>query len=156
MSGPFLNPFLRYFANDRSPDADKLPQRRRVLIVDDNQDAADSLAMLLSLHGFDTSVAYDGNGALTTAARFRPHVAVVDIGLPGMDGHELARALRSGGSQPTPLLLIALSGYGGDVERQRSHASGFDAHLVKPVEPADVLALLALGNAAPDHRPPSS
>jgi PAS domain S-box-containing protein len=108
---------------------------RKVLIVDDNVDAADTLAMLLELEGHDTKVAYESNAALTVAGSFRPDIVLLDIGLPGMNGYEVARAMRA-----MPALegvcLIALTGYGKSEDQQRTKAAGFDDHLVKPVEPA--------------------
>lgn len=105
----------------------------RILVVDDNVDAADSLAMLLSLAGHETYVAPDGLTALGAAQTFKPHAVFLDIGLPGMDGYEVARTLRQ---QPATsrTLLIAISGYGQQEDRRRSEAAGFDHHLVKPVE----------------------
>jgi signal transduction histidine kinase/ActR/RegA family two-component response regulator len=106
---------------------------RRVLIVDDNEDAANSLAMLLSHAGHDVQVAYSGREALALVESFQPEVALLDIGLPEMDGYELATRL-----QAIPRLnatrLIALTGYGQSEDRQRSRAVGFSDHLVKPVD----------------------
>jgi PAS domain S-box-containing protein len=112
---------------------------RRVLIVDDNHDAADSLAMCLQLDGHRTLTVYSAESALQQAAGFDPHVVLLDIGLPGMDGYEVARRMRA--SKPS-LRLIALSGYGQHEDKQRSVAAGFDAHLTKPVEMTALEALL--------------
>jgi PAS domain S-box-containing protein len=107
---------------------------RRVLVVDDNQDAADSLAVLLRLAGQDVQVAYDGAAALSLARSFRPEVVFLDIGLPGMDGYEVARRLREHlDGQKT--VLVAVTGYGQDEDRRRSRDAGFDFHMVKPAEP---------------------
>jgi PAS domain S-box-containing protein len=106
---------------------------RRVLIVDDNTDAADSLAMLLTFQGHETRVAYGAKEALACVGSFRPEVGLLDIGLPEMDGYELAKRLRSE-PQSNGLRLIALSGYGQVEAQQRALAAGFDAHLVKPVD----------------------
>ena len=107
---------------------------RRVLVVDDNVDAANSIAKILRLFGHDVQCAYDGVSALTQADRVRPEVIVLDIGLPGMDGYEVARRLRAGKLfVRTP--LIALTGYGQDEDRARSRDAGFDHHLTKPVDP---------------------
>lgn len=103
----------------------------RVLVVDDNPDAADTLAEALTLAGFDTRQAGNGPSALRLAETFLPDVALLDLGLPVMDGYELARALRQ--HQPH-LTLIAVTGYGAETDRQRSQESGFDVHLVKPVD----------------------
>jgi CheY-like chemotaxis protein len=113
---------------------------RKVLVVDDNEDAAVMLSMALEMMGFETVVAHDGYSALEEAARFQPDVALIDIGLPGIDGYEVARQMRGilGHVQ-----LVAVTGYGLDTDRQRSREAGFDHHLVKPVELAAVRALLA-------------
>ena len=103
----------------------------RVLIVDDNRDAADSLAMLLQFEGRQTLCAYSGEAALQEIAAFDPQLVLLDIGLPGLDGYEVARRLKA---KSPKLRVIALSGYGQVEDRQRSAAAGFDAHLVKPVD----------------------
>jgi CheY-like chemotaxis protein len=112
-----------------------------VLVVDDNVDAAESLCTLLGMLGHTTAVAYDGPSGLTRATEFRPRVAILDIGLPGMNGHELARRLRAG--PVCPELLVAVSGYGRDEDRRVSREAGFDHHLTKPVELAVLQAVLA-------------
>jgi signal transduction histidine kinase/ActR/RegA family two-component response regulator len=109
-----------------------VPRGRRVLVVDDNRDAADLLASLLKESGYEVTVAYDGPEAVAAAARAVPDVALLDLGLPGMDGYELAERLQATRAG-APLQLIALSGYGLDADRSRSRAVGFDIHLVKPV-----------------------
>jgi len=106
-------------------------KKRRVLVVDDNRDAADLLAEMLHAKGHTAEVAYDGPSALGLAATFHPDVALLDLGLPVMDGFELARRLREGHAE---LKLIALTGYGQRSDREKTRAAGFDAHLVKPVE----------------------
>ena len=114
---------------------------RRILIVDDNQDAADMLALALTMHGFEVQTAHEGLSALRVAAAFQPELAVLDIGLPVMDGYELAARLRRmPGLDRLP--LIAVTGYGQPSDRDRAVAAGFDHHLVKPVE-VDVLAQIA-------------
>src|SRR5262249_37784704 len=105
----------------------------RVLVVDDNTDAADSLAMLLRLTGHEVRIVHDGPAALESAATFRPDVVLLDIGLPGMDGYAVARHLREE-SCTREVLLIAVSGYGQEEDQLRSRQAGFDHHLVKPVE----------------------
>lgn len=116
--------------------------RRRILVVDDNIDAANSLAKLLNrLYGQETRVAFDGPSALAVTTSFRPHLLLLDIGMPGMDGYEVARRLRER-SETKGLLLVALTGWGQETDRQRSREAGFDQHLVKPVAPADLRALL--------------
>jgi two-component system CheB/CheR fusion protein len=104
---------------------------RRVLVVEDNVDAAESSAAVLRLDGHDVQVAYDGPTALKTAEDFQPEVVLLDIGLPGMDGYEVARRLRA---MPVvaDAVLVAVSGYGGDQHAERCERAGFDCHLVKP------------------------
>jgi CheY-like chemotaxis protein len=104
---------------------------RRVLIVDDNVDAADSIAMLLEQAGHETHVVYGGEEAIAACRRLAPDVVVLDIGLPGMDGYEVIYRLRNEGFAGR---AIALSGYGQPEDRQKSVVAGFDTHLVKPVE----------------------
>jgi CheY-like chemotaxis protein len=108
-------------------------QPRRVLVVDDNADAANSLSMLLTFQGHHTQVAYTAIEALSCVAAFRPDVGLLDIGLPEMNGYELAKKLRAFSSL-NGMRLIALTGYGQAEDLQRSHEAGFDAHLIKPVD----------------------
>jgi CheY-like chemotaxis protein len=112
-----------------------------VLVVDDDRGVADSLCHLVGLWGHRSLVAYDADTAWLKALRERPDVVLLDLGLPGVDGWELARRLRG---QPCldGVVLLAVSGYGGDADRQRSYAAGIDEHLVKPVEPERLLRLL--------------
>lgn len=117
------------------------PPRRRILIVDDNVDAAASLRMLLALDGHDVQVAYDGQAALRQAEEFQPEVILLDIGLPRMDGYQVARHLR-GRQNMTGVLLVALTGYGQEDARRRSQEAGFNAHLVKPLDLAALQAVL--------------
>jgi CheY-like chemotaxis protein len=114
----------------------------RVLVVDDIHDVADVLKMLLDLEGFETRVAYSGAVALECAREFRPDVVICDIGLPEMDGHEIARRLRRD-PDFAPATLIALTGWGTDGEVRRTRESGFDFHLVKPVDANALLELLS-------------
>ena len=113
---------------------------RRVLLVDDNIDMVETLQMLLETVGFEVAVATDADSALAQAVRFGPDVAVVDIGLPGTSGLELAPRLRA--ATRKGLRLVAFSGFGTDEDVARSHAAGFEAHLVKPVEIDQLLAAL--------------
>ncbi|MET0507566.1 MAG: ATP-binding protein [Burkholderiaceae bacterium] len=122
----------------------RAPRRKVVMVVDDNRDAADSLAELLEIKGASVLCAYDAEQALDLARERRIDVAVLDIGLPGMDGCELARALRAGAGG-SGLTLIALTGWGQEAERERIAAAGFNHHLVKPVETPKLLALLLAG-----------
>src|SRR5262249_3503691 len=114
---------------------------RRVLVVDDNEDAVESLALLLSSHGHEVRTAYDGPDALELAEAFRPEVVILDIGLPRMDGYEVACRLRER-AWTRDLLLVALTGYGREEDRRRAHEAGFDWHLVKPVDPEVLRVLL--------------
>jgi CheY-like chemotaxis protein len=106
---------------------------KRILVVDDNRDSAESLAMLLRLFGNDVRTAHDGRMALENAAAYRPDVVLLDIGLPGMDGLEVCRRLRiqSKANQP---LVVAMTGYGQEEDRRHTEKAGFDAHMVKPVD----------------------
>ena len=115
-------------------------RRLRVLVVDDNRDAADLLADAVSANGHEVKVAYDGAEALRVAATFNPSVAVLDIGLPVMDGFELARRLR--GSSGPSLRLVAVSGYGSAQDRARGASAGFERHFVKPVDLDELLGVL--------------
>jgi K+-sensing histidine kinase KdpD len=114
----------------------------RVLIVEDNVDTANASAMLLARAGCQSKMVHDGAAALETAATFHPDVVLLDIGLPGLDGYEVARRLRAD-SQSSELRLIAVSGYGQTQDRERSKQAGFDHHLVKPVDFNALLAILA-------------
>jgi CheY-like chemotaxis protein len=115
---------------------------RRILVVDDNRDAASSLGTLLEALGADVRVVCDGRAALAALDTFRPSVIVLDIGMPGMDGHEVARRVRQRpGCRNTT--LIALTGWGQEEDRRRSQAAGFDHHLVKPADIGALQALLA-------------
>jgi CheY-like chemotaxis protein len=117
------------------------PTARRVLVVDDGTDAADSLAMLLQLEGQDVYVAYDGPSALAQAEAYPPAIAFLDLGMPRMDGCELARRLRE---HPAlhGAVLVAVTGWGQPEDRQRTKEAGFDHHLVKPVEPEELQKIL--------------
>ncbi len=114
----------------------------RVLVVDDNADAAQMLATLLEAHGHEVSVEYDGSGGFARAQRERPEVMLLDIGLPDMDGHELARRLRAS-SLTEGATLVALTGYGQSEDRERARQAGFDRHLVKPANLSELLRILA-------------
>lgn len=120
------------------------PSSRRILIGEDNKDAADSLKIVLTRDGHSVRVAYDGKSTLRAAAEFQPEVILLDIGLPDIDGCEVARVLR----QTMPhVVVIAISGWGQEEDRRRSREAGFDHHLVKPVRIADIRRLLALTEA---------
>jgi CheY-like chemotaxis protein len=109
--------------------------------VDDLRDAADSLAMMLEMMGHESRTAYDGLEAVQTAGAFQPNVVFLDIGLPKMNGYEAARRIRD--EATGKMVLVALTGWGQEEDRQRSMQAGFDHHLTKPVEPAALERLLA-------------
>jgi CheY-like chemotaxis protein len=110
--------------------------------VDDNRDAAESLALLLQLMGHETRAVYDGLEAVEAAKKFQPDVVLLDIGLPKLDGYEAARRIRAQ-QRDKRLTLVALTGWGMGEDLRRSDEAGFDAHMVKPVEPDALLRLLA-------------
>jgi CheY-like chemotaxis protein len=122
-------------------DATAAP-RKRILVVDDNRDSAESLAMVLRLLGYDVRTAHDGRQALVDVAVYRPNLVLLDIGLPRMNGYEVARQLRlePGGGQTK---LVALSGYAREDDRREAYAVGFDHYLVKPVDFDALYELLA-------------
>ncbi len=136
-------------ASSLIPHPSSLPLR--VAVVDDNRDGAESLAMLLRLWGQTVEVAHDGPAAVRLLGDFRPELALIDIGLPGMDGYQVARQVR--GSHGPRLVLAAMTGYGQDEDRRRSREAGFDYHLTKPVDPA---VLLELVNGLRPEQPPKS
>jgi PAS domain S-box-containing protein len=128
-----------------APPAAAAPVRaagRRVLIVDDSEDGAESLAMLLEFGGHETHKAHDGLAALEAVERLRPDAVLLDIGLPGLNGYEVCRRIRQA-SWGKRMTLVALTGWGQDEDRDRSRDAGFDAHMVKPVDFDALLALLA-------------
>jgi CheY-like chemotaxis protein len=116
----------------------------RVLIVDDNLDAAETLAMMLQLLGQQTRQAHDGHEALKAAQEYHPDVVFMDIGLPGLNGHEVVERMR-GELGMGDAYIVALSGYGTEEDRRKSLESGFDTHLVKPLDPSQLPQLLAAG-----------
>jgi PAS domain S-box-containing protein len=142
---------LPLMASARSAGTAKLGNRsdrhgaagpRRVLVVDDNFDAAQTLAMLLHLSGRETAVAHDGREAVERATDFEPDAILLDIGMPNMNGYDACRAIRAT-PQGRDALIVALSGYGTEDDRRKSAEAGFDAHLVKPVDPEALEQLLA-------------
>jgi len=126
----------------RHPLAETARPRRKILVVDDNADGAESLAALLAIGGHETQIAHDGPDGLELARRFRPDVIFLDIGMPTLDGYETARLLRQ---QPwgKDVLLVALTGWGQTEDRRRSQEAGFNHHLVKPADPLLVMKLLS-------------
>jgi DNA-binding response OmpR family regulator len=114
----------------------------RILVVDDNHDSALSLAMMLSIMGHETQTAHDGESAVATAESFLPEVVLLDIGLPKLNGYEVAQRIR-GQQWGASMFLIAVTGWGQDEDRQRSAEVGLNVHMVKPVEPAALERLFA-------------
>jgi CheY-like chemotaxis protein len=123
---------------------------RRVLVVDDNTDNAELLKILLEEEGHETFMAHDGVEGLAAAERLRPDVVLMDLGLPRIDGFDACRRIReqSWGKQ---ILMIAITGWGQDVDRRKSQEAGFDHHLVKPVEASDISALMSGATALEQH-----
>jgi CheY-like chemotaxis protein len=113
-----------------------------VLVVDDNHDSAESVGLLLETRGSEVRIAHDGPSALEVAREFHPEVALLDIGMPGMDGYEVARHIRSKYPERRTA-LVALTGWGQDKDRERAREAGFDRHLVKPAEIGALQALLS-------------
>jgi two-component system CheB/CheR fusion protein len=113
----------------------------RVLVVEDNLDSADMMDFMLKLGGHEVRTAHDGPAALEAARLFQPQVVLCDIGLPGMNGYEIAARLRAA-PEFNQALLIALTGYGQEEARRRAKEAGFDYHLVKPIKPSALSALL--------------
>jgi CheY-like chemotaxis protein len=127
------------------PGADHaVAARVRVLVIDDNADAADSMAMLLRDLGAEVRVARDGTAALDAYERFHPRVVLLDIGMPGMDGYAVAQRLRSrAGGGEAGVEIVAVTGWGQEEDKARARAAGFDHHLVKPPQIEALRALLA-------------
>jgi CheY-like chemotaxis protein len=125
-----------------------------VLVVDDHADSADSLSLIIQHLGHEVKTAYDSKAAIALARDFRPEIVFCDLGLPVMDGYEVARQLRN-----TPdtrgAILVALTGYGRDEDKKRSGSAGFDYHLVKPVSPESLEEMLELSSRK-HPGPPSS
>ncbi len=119
---------------------------RRVLLVEDHDDSRAGLRNLLELNGHQVAEATDGGQALTTSLTFRPEVALIDIGLPGMDGYELARQIRAT-ADGRQVLLVALTGYGQPEDRERARQAGFDAHLLKPIKADRLAQVLCIDSA---------
>lgn len=145
LSVPVLSQLAEHGNGARAHD--KPASSRRLMVVDDNKDAADSLALLLRLQGHKVLVAHDGPAALALAKDYRPEMMLLDIGMPGMDGYEVARRLRC---EPklAGLVLVALTGWGAQEDRRNSAEAGFDHHLVKPVEPDTLQTLMSLSARA--------
>jgi signal transduction histidine kinase len=140
---PCINAVAKAGAAPAAPEAPSI-RGRRVLVVDDNADAAESIAMLLQLSGHETRVVTEAAKVVSASAEFIPHVAVLDIGLPVINGYELARQLRQQADN-AELVLIALTGYGQNQDRERAAEAGFDYHFVKPVDPGKLEAAIGAG-----------
>jgi CheY-like chemotaxis protein len=133
------------------PDAAR-PALLRILIADDNQDAAELLAQSLQLAGHAVTTVHDGRAALDAIAAQQPDLALLDIGMPGMDGHQLAEAIRRDpGLRHT--VLAAITGWGSGEDRERSHRAGFDHHLTKPVDLDSIMAIAAAIRPARQDQP---
>jgi len=145
-----LLPRSRVQPAERKRRAVAAGSRLRVLLVEDNVDAAETLSELLELWGHEVRVAHRGEAASDLAVALRPHVAILDIGLPGMDGYAVAAALRAQDGLASTR-LVALTGYGQEQDRERSLRAGFDLHLTKPVDPERLQELLAQAATAPPH-----
>lgn len=117
------------------------PQRPRVLIVDDNRDAADSLAMLIGLLSYEPRVAYDGESGMEVASWFKPDIAILDISMPRMSGYELARRLKHDLEDQAPV-LVALTALSSEEDRKAAREAGFQHHLAKPVDSASLCRLV--------------
>jgi signal transduction histidine kinase/ActR/RegA family two-component response regulator len=135
-----------------APAVENAARDDRILVIDDNVDAARMLAEYLTELGYRVETAHDGPSAVVLAETWRPHVCLIDIGLPGMDGYELARRLRSSGHIDPGARLIAVTGYGRDGDRRQSAQAGFDVHLVKPVT-LDVLTSALSSQGVEGRRP---
>lgn len=120
--------------------AQPVASARRVLVVDDNEDAADSLAMLLTVRGDQVRIAYDGAEAVVAEQDFIPEVVLLDIGLPKISGYDVARRIRS--TRGNGVLIIAITGWGQEEDRRRAREAGFDHHFTKPVDFDRLLDLL--------------
>lgn len=145
---PTLAPFAAGAPQTADGSAAARTTRKRLLVADDNQDAAASLGMLLELQGNEVRIVHDGQAAVEAAAEFRPHVILLDIGMPRLNGYDACRQIREQ-AWNSEVILIALTGWGQEEDRRRSLEAGFDYHLVKPVEPAELEKLLAALPTAP-------
>ena len=137
---------------ERNPDVPPLARqkttsiRKKVLVAEDNRDSAESMAFLMEMAGHDAKIAYCGRDAIALAEEFLPDVVLLDIGLPDINGHEVAKVLRRRFPGQS-LKIIALTGWGRVDDRVRSGAAGFDAHLTKPIDPAHINTLIALADS---------
>lgn len=116
--------------------------RLTVLVVDDNEDAAESMATMLEMYGHEVRTAFDGEAGVAAAGEFRPQVAFLDLGMPKVNGYDAARRIRAEG-WGKDVLLVALTGWGSDDDKRKCEEAGFDRHLTKPVSPQALTKLLA-------------
>jgi PAS domain S-box-containing protein len=130
------------------PEPPSATAERRVLVADDNRDGAEIMALLLQQYGYEVSVAHSGPDALTVAAQIQPDIAILDIGMPGMNGYEVAQRIRAEGWGKA-MMLIALTGWGQEEDKKKAFDAGFDHHLIKPIDPDALEALMASEARAP-------
>ena len=135
-------------------DARKPAFTHRLVIVDDNPDSAESMRVMFRLLGYDARVASDGGSVVELAASFRPDAVLLDIGLPDIDGYEVARRLRAD-PRTSDVLIIAITGFAREEDIRRSDRAGIDEHLVKPVDPDRVLERLAQGRGVRNSMAPT-
>lgn len=145
---PALTQSARSVSEAEVVEHDRSSTRRRILVVDDNLDSAESLAMMLELSGHDVATGHDGLEAVELAKKFQPHVALLDLGMPKLDGYEAARSIRQE-SWGQKMMLVALTGWGQQEDKQRSREAGFDAHLVKPIDFEVLEELIDKQNTSP-------
>jgi len=130
-------------ARQAAPEGEQsMTKRYRMLVVDDNRDSAESLALLLKLTGHETHTALDGEAALLAAKETRPDVVLLDIGMPKLNGYDACRKIRSE-DWGRDMILIAQTGWGQEDDRRRTEEAGFDGHVVKPVDPDDLMKMVA-------------
>ncbi|MEO5762251.1 MAG: response regulator [Vicinamibacteria bacterium] len=135
------------FADKAQPATKPDPAPRRAVVIDDNRDAADSTAMLITVLGGEVHVAYDGEAGLREVVNFHPDIVFLDLGMPGMDGFETCRRIRREVGAST--FVVALTGWGQEHDRRATKAAGFDVHLTKPADPKVIESLLANPHAPP-------
>jgi CheY-like chemotaxis protein len=147
---PVVSPHQSQVSSPPIETAQPTGRSLRVLVVDDNVDTVTTLAMLVKESGHDVRTVYDGSSVLEAALDYRPNVVLLDIGLPGLNGFEVAKQLRR---QPAlqNAVLVAMTGYGRESDRQRSQEAGFDHHLVKPGDFGKVLQILATVSEVPSR-----
>ena len=117
-----------------------------ILVADGNTDAAETLALVLRMHGHVVEVAFNGPDALDLSLRLVPSAVILNLALPGLDGFEVARRVRHVLPAPSPPVLIALTGFGREEDRRRSRDAGFDHHVLKPADPLELIALIRVGS----------